>query len=372
MIRVSSRRVSRIDYWLLLVVLALVVVGLVMVYSASYQFPLIDERYKGQPPYYFLRRQAIFALLGMATMVVLSRVDYHLYRRFAVPILAVTVGILVVMAPLGRWLLQNQRSVQPAELAKLGAMIYMAVWLASKGEEIRYFTLGLMPFVLLLVVIAVLVVLQPDFSTAALLVATAWAMLVVAGADVRQLLVYLLFVCAVLLPMAAIAPYVFVRIRSWVGSPFRASVGEGFQLVQSLTALQRGGWLGVGLGQSEQKLALYAPHSDCIFAIVAEELGFLGASFVILLYGLWAWRGLRIAWYAQDAYGTLLAVGIVSWVAFQAALHIGALTDATPLTGTVLPFVSSGGSSLTTSLASVGILLSVGRGSQVGEGNHST
>ena len=368
MIRVTSRRVTRTDYWLLLVVLALVVIGLVMVYSASYHFPLVNEDYEEQPPYYFLRRQIIFALLGMGAMALLSWVDYRLYRRFAVLILVATLVVLMAMAFLGRWLLRSQRSVQPAELAKLGAVTYMSVWLASKGEGIRYLTLGLMPFALLLAFFAVLVVLQPDFSTAALLVATGSAMLLVAGVEVRQWLVYLLFICAVLMPVAVAAPYVLVRIRSWLGSPFRASVGRGFQLVQSLSALQKGGWVGVGLGQSEQKLALYAPHSDCIFAVIAEEFGFLGAGFVIVLYGLWTWRGLRIAWYAQDAYGTLLAAGIVSWVTFQAALHIGALTDATPLTGTVLPFVSAGGSSLTTSLASVGILLSVARGSQAEEG----
>ncbi len=372
MIRVASRRVARTDYWLVLVVLALVVLGLVMVYSASYHFPFVSEKYEAQPPNYFLRRQIIFALVGLAGMVILARVDYQLYRRFAVLILVATVVILVVMAPLGRWLLRSQRSVQPAEAAKVGVMIYMSVWLASKGEEIRHLTLGLMPFAFLLMFLCVLVVLQPDFSTAALLVATASAMLLVAGADVRGLLVWLLFVCAVLMPVSVIAPYVFIRIRSWLGSPLRASVGEGFQLMQSLGALQKGGWLGVGLGQSEQKLALYAPHSDCIFAVIGEELGFVGAGFVVALYGLWTWRGLRIAWYAQDAYGMLLAVGIVAWVTFQAALHIGALTDAMPLTGTVLPFVSSGGSSLTTSLASVGILLSVAHGSRSEQGTQGS
>ena len=234
MIRVASRRVARTDYWLVLVVLALVVLGLVMVYSASYHFPFVSEKYEAQPPNYFLRRQIIFALVGLAGMVILARVDYQLYRRFAVLILVATVVILVVMAPLGRWLLRSQRSVQPAELAKVGVMIYMSVWLASKGEEIRHLTLGLMPFALLLMFLCVLVVLQPDFSTAALLVATASAMLLVAGADVRGLLVWLLFVCAVLMPVSVIAPYVFIRIRSWLGSPLRASVGEGFQLMQSL------------------------------------------------------------------------------------------------------------------------------------------
>jgi len=369
MIEVRSRRNTRTDYWLLLVVLALVVIGLVMVYSASYHFPLVVERYRDQPTHYFLGRQVIFALVGLTGLVVLSRVDYQVYRRLAIPILVGTVAILLVMAFVGRFLLEKMGSVQPSELAKMGAMIYMAVWLASKGEEIRQFSLGLVPFVLLLALMATLIVVQPDFSTAAILVATASAMLFVAGADAKQLVAYLLFVSAALVIAVVTSDYRRARVfGGWGPLSSGEAAGARFQEVQALIAFVEGGVFGVGLGQRGQKLILYAPHSDGVFAIIGEELGFVGAAFVIFLYVLWTWRGLRIAWHAEDVYGRLLAVGIVSWVTFQAALHIASLTDVTPLTGTVLPFVSSGGSSLITGLASVGILLSVARGSRSAEG----
>ncbi|MCD6520857.1 MAG: FtsW/RodA/SpoVE family cell cycle protein, partial [Anaerolineae bacterium] len=236
---------------------------------------------------------------------------------------------------------------------------YIAVWLEARGKDLRNITLGLVPFAVLLGVIAGLVAVQPDFSTAVLLVGTATAMFFVAGADIKQLLIGFLVGGVALALVALAAGYRYVRIVDWWRGPLSDPRGGGFQTVQALVALNRGHWLGVGFGQSEQKYAIYAPHSDCIFAIIGEELGFLGALAVIILYALWTWRGLRIAFRAPDDYGMLLAVGLVSWVTLQAALHISALTALTPFTGTVLPFVSYGGSSLTSCLASVGILLNI-------------
>jgi cell division protein FtsW len=235
------------------------------------------------------------------------------------------------------------------------------VWLASKGIEIRNLSLGMIPFALLLGGIAGLIVAQPDFSTAVLLVATATAMFFVAGADMKQLLIAFLFGGVALVLVALTARYRFERIDLWLASPFSDVLGRGFQPVQSLVALNRGGWLGVGLGQSQQKFTLYAPHTDGMFAIIGEEFGFIGAVGVVALYGLWTWRGLRMARRVADPFGMLLAVGLVSWVAFQAMLHIAVITASTPFTGTVLPLISYGGSSLVSSLAQVGILLSISR-----------
>ncbi|MHB1294306.1 MAG: FtsW/RodA/SpoVE family cell cycle protein [Anaerolineae bacterium] len=363
LLKARSRNVFRMDLGILLIGLALLVVGLVMVYSASYGFSLItDGAYEGQPTY-FIRRQLIWAAIGLASMFVLSRIDYHLYRKYAVHILVLSVGILLVMAVMGRWLVGGT-SVQPSELARVGAIVYIAVWLSARGTQIRDLTLGLVPFALLLGVIAGLIIMQPDFSTAALLVVTATAMYFAAGADTKQLLITFVTAGVTLGLVAFAADYRSERIDLWISSPFSDTLGSGFQVVQSLMALSRGGWLGVGLGQSQQKFAIYAPHTDGIFAIIGEEVGFVGAALVILLYALWTWRGLRVAREAADSYGMLLAVGIVMWVTFGALLHIAVITASTPFTGAVLPFISGGGSSLVSTLASLGILMNISRGAR--------
>ena len=367
-----ASRFARVDLGLLVIVLAILVTGLVMVYSASYGFALIEGGdYEGQPAF-FLKRQVVFALVGFCALLVLSRVDYHLYQQYALWILGGTVLILVPMAlGVGRWLVRG-RSVQPSELAKVGAMIYIAVWLAAKGENLRSVNLGLIPFAVLLGFIAGLIMLQPDFSTGVLLIATATAMLFVAGVDIKQLLIGFLFGGLALFLMAIAMPYRMRRINLWLQSPFSDVSDKGFQVVQALVALHKGGLAGVGLGQSQQKFVVYAAHTDGIFAILGEEMGLLGCLLVIGLYGLWTWRGLRVAWAAPDMYGRLLAVGLVAWVTLQAILHIGVITASTPFTGTVLPFISYGGSSLVSCLASVGILLNISRHGLGENPEHST
>jgi cell division protein FtsW len=276
---------------------------------------------------------------------------------------------------LGRYL-TRANSIQPAELAKVGAMVYIAVWLSTRGTELRTIDLGLVPFAMLLALMAGLIMLQPDFSTAILLVMTATAMFFAAGAEIKQLLIGFLVGAAILALMAYVMINVFhheafvmrwERINLWIENPLSDAWGEGFQVVQSLIALNLGGWLGQGLGQSQQKFAIYAPHTDCVISIIGEEFGFLGCLVVLGLYGLWTWRGLRVAWEAVDEFGRLLAVGIVSWVTFQGILHIAVNTASTPFTGTVLPFISYGGSSLVSGLAAVGILLNIARVSRTAQ-----
>lgn len=371
MARARKLSAIRTDWGLLLIIMVLVVLGLVMVYSASSGFALISGGdFEGNPTY-FVRRQAIFVGIGLVAMLLGWRIDYHLYQRLAVYILVSTVGMLAVMVFVGRWLFGEGSSVQPSELAKVGAIIYIAVWLAAKGDEIRDINLGLVPFALLIGTIAGLIVAQPNFSTALLLVATATAMFFVAGADLRQLLIGFVFGGLALTGVALLMSYRSDRIRLWLNSPFSDVLGEGFQTVQSLVALDRGSWLGVGLGQSQQKFTLYAPHTDGMFAILGEELGFVGALLVVGCYGLWVWRGLRVARRAPDTYGMLLAIGLVSWVAFQATLHIAVVTATTPFTGTLLPFISYGGSSMISLLMSLGILLNISRQGARGEGGGS-
>ncbi len=359
---------TRTDWWLLLIVLVTVLLGLAIIYSASFGFALIKgSRSEGQPGYY-VQRQALFVLLGLVSMYVLARIDYHKYPRYALHILIATIVVLLpmvftrnnAMGGAARWFYRG--SVQPAEIARVGATIYIAIWLASRREQLRSLTLGLAPFSLLVGSVAGLIMLQPNYSTAVLLVATAAVMLFVAGADIKQLLIGFLVGGAALALLAWLALYRRERIESWLYGPFNDVYGRGQQVVQCLMALNRGGLLGVGLAQSQFKFSVFAPHTDSVYAIVGEELGFWGALLIMTLYALWTWRGLRVAFHARDTLGMLLAVGLVSWVTFQAILHIAVTTASTPYTGTVLPFISYGGSSVASCLASVGILINISRG----------
>ncbi len=373
-----TRRVVRTDWGLLLVVLGLVLVGLVMVYSASYWFAFVEGGpYEGLPTY-FVRRQAQFAGLGLVGMLIISRIDYRRYRKIAPLILAGTAGLLFltlvvgILTPgsLGRYLRADQNSIQLSEVAKVGAIIYMAIWLASKGEDLKRLDLGVIPFGLLLGALAGMIIAQPDFSTGILLIVTVVAMFFVAGAEIKQMALIglgtaltLILVSVVLISVVHYQPAVdrWARVQLWISNPLSDPLDEGFQVVQVLAALNRGGLTGVGLGQSTQKFAIYAPHSDCIIAIIGEETGLIGLMLVLTLYVLWAWRGYRIAWGAVDTYGRLLAVGLVTWVLAGAVLHTAVNTATTPFTGDVLPFISSGGSSLVSGLFSVGVLLNIAR-----------
>jgi len=357
----SRAGVARTDWALLLIVFVILLLGILMVYSASYGYAFLEGgAYEGRPMH-FVQRQMLFAILGLFALFIAWRVDYHFYVRFAIPILVITVATLFIMAVVGRWIFRGRTSVQPVEMAKIGAAIYLAIWLASKGDEIRQLNMALVPFIFLVGSMAGLIAAQPDYSTSLLFAAMATAMFFVSGATMKQMVLLILIGGALLVLIGIIMPYRLERVMAWRAGPLSDPWGLTQQTTQSLAALIRGGWFGVGFGDSAQKFGIYAAHTDYLFAVIGEEWGFGGAVLVILLYGLWVWRGLRIARYASDIYGRLLAVGIVSWVAFQAALHISVVTDTLPVTGTVLPMMSYGGSSLVTCLMAVGILLSISR-----------
>jgi len=371
-----SARIWRADLILVLVLVAFAILGLVMVKSASYGFALLEGEYEGRPDYFF-QRQAVFMGAGALVLIVISRLNYRLWARFALPIMGLSLFSLVLLLLIGqehqstmRWLLRG--SIQPVEFAKLGTMIYIAAWLASRGEQLRATGPGLLAFALLLGVVSGLILMQPDFSTVVILVLTATTMLFAAGASMRQMLILLGVGLVASYAMIRVASYRNARLMLWLEGPFSDPSGEGMQLVQALYALDRGGWLGVGLGHSQQKFTVYAPHTDGIFAILCEEMGVIGALAVVGLYGLWTWRGLRIAWYARDVYGRVLAVGLTAWVVFQAAVHVGVLTATIPFTGTVLPFISYGGSSLSSSILSAGLLLSISRDAGAPEEEHAS
>lgn len=358
----SSTYSGGIDVALVLAVATLLAVGLIMVYSTTYA---LGFRLYANPGY-FLLRQGMWVVVGVAALLVMTRIRYTGWQRMSVLVIA---GMLLLLAALlifggerfggRRWFFGG--SVQPSELAKLAVVIYIADWLSSKGEQIRDVTYGLIPFAILIGVVTGLVLLQPDFSTSVLIAATAFAMFFVAGAEVKQLAISFLVGGLALVILILQAPYRLERIAVFL-DPMSDPSEDGYQIVQTLRALVRGGVTGQGLGNSQQKLgALPAAHTDAIFAVLSEELGLVGGLVVIGLFAILAYRGFRIAQNAPDTFGMMLATGITAWLAFQALINIAVVTSTIPFTGIPLPFISFGGSSLVTSMAGVGLLLNISK-----------
>lgn len=355
----------RLDYTLLVAVGALFIIGLIMVYSTTFDW----ANQKFNQPAYYLVRQFIWGALGLAVMAVGARVEYTVWRRFSLPFLGLALGSLVLVLVLGPERFGAQRSlaggsVQPSEFAKLAMILYIADWLASKGEKVRDTSYGLIPFSVLMGIIAGLVILQPDFSTAILLVLTASAMFFLAGAEIKQVLVGGAAMAGTFAILIANSQHARERVDSFIKTLTDPSQA-GYHLQQALIALGSGGILGRGLGASRQKLGfLPVPHTDSIFAVLGEEVGLIGCLLVIGLFALLAYRGFKIASQAPDEFGALLASGITCWLIFEAMLNIAVVTGVAPFTGVSLPFISYGGSALISVMGGVGLLLSVSRGTR--------
>lgn len=354
------------DYGILLPVLTILLVGLFMVFSASYYEASVDY----SDPYYFLKRQAVWAVLGMAGLYFFMRLDYRELTRLAKPalLLAFLLLCLVLIPGVGhvshgsrRWLGFGSLSFQPSEAAKLATVVYLAAWLAADPGRARSPARGLLPFVALVGGASGLILAQPDLGTAVALAGTACVMLFAAGLPAG----HMLLMAALAVPLGTWAvfgeEYRRQRFLAFL-DPWKDPLGSGYHIIQALYALGSGGLFGVGFTQSKQKY-FYLPerHTDFIYAIVGEELGFVGAVFLLALFGVFAWRGYRVALRAPDRFAALLAVGVTTMVVLQAVINVGVVTDTLPITGITLPFVSFGGSSLVFSLSGVGILLSVSR-----------
>ncbi len=340
-------------------VAGLLVIGLVMVYTTTYVLDYSRPTAK-------LTLQLLWTGLGLAALVVMIRVDYHFWRRWSVPMLGLTLGLLAVLLVIGlevgggtRWFLGG--SVQPSEVAKLAVVIYIADWLASKGQRIRHVTYGLVPFAILIGFITGLILLQPNFSTACLIALTAFAMFYVAGADLKQLAFSTAMGGLAIALLIVQAPYRFNRVKVFL-DPFIDETEAGFQTLRVIQALQSGGIAGVGLGQSSAKFGpVYVWHTDTIFAILGEELGLIGCLAVIGLFVVLVYRGYRVSQQAPDPFGKYLATGITVWLGLQAMINMAVVTAIFPVTGLPLPFISFGGSSLVASLAAVGLLMNISR-----------
>ncbi|MEP0764747.1 MAG: cell division protein FtsW [Chloroflexota bacterium] len=354
------------DLYLGLVVAGLCAIGLMMVYSAS-----IDVSYQvtgnASSTTYFFVRQLRSMVLGVAVLLLFSRVDYHIWRRLAVPMIGVVIVLLVLVLRFGDTRFQAQRSliegsVQPGELAKFTVVLYMAAWLAAKRNRIRRITYGIIPFSVLVGTVAFLIVLQPDLSTAASILATALSMFFIAGADLFQMIAIGGVMGVAGWQLISRLDYAQQRLTAhWAAVEDLRQASDHVQ--QAVTAFINGGLTGVGLGESRQKFAnnLPFPHTDSIFAVIGEELGLLGTFLVIALFAALIYRGFTIARYAPDAFGGLLAAGVTCWIAYDALLNIAVMTAMIPPTGVPLPFISYGGSSLVAALAGVGVMLNVSR-----------
>ena len=365
--RGRARGRASFDYALVLVVAGLVVLGLMMVYSATF-----DWSYQAyESSFRIASRQFLWVGLGMVVMMAVAAVPYGRWQQWAVPIMGGALLLLVLVLLIGDDRFGARRafldgSIQPGELVKPAMVIYVAAWLASKGEQVRDVTYGLIPFAVLIGVIAGLIVMQPDMSTAVLLVLTALAMFFFAGADVFQLTVGGAISGVTFLVLINQLPHARQRVDDYLLT-WNDPTHVGYHVQQALIALGSGGLFGVGLGQGQQKLGyLPASHTDSIFAVLGEELGFAGCLVVIGLFVFLVYRGFKIALGAPDAFSALVACGVTCWLAFQALINVAVVAGLIPFTGIALPFISSGGSAMVVSLAGVGLLLSMSRGKRSG------
>jgi cell division protein FtsW len=353
---------AHFEYHLLvLVTLALVAFGLVMVYSASSARAMLAA---GDPAYY-LKRQALYALLGLAALAVLLRLDFRSLRFAAGPLVGASFVLLLAVLALGtevngarRWLSAGVIDFQPSELAKLALALWVAAFLARRPAP-RTLSELLRPLGLVVGLAAGLILVEPDLGTAIAIAVMVTGMLVVAGTPSRVLAGGAGIAATVLLAAIWLEPYRRTRFLSFL-DPWQDPDGAGFQSVQAMIALGSGGFLGVGLGESVQKV-YYLPEAstDMIFAIVGEELGLLGSIGVIVAFALFGYAGFNIALRCREPFGKFLATGLTALVCGQAAVNMGAVLGLLPLTGIPLPFVSYGGSSLVIGLASVGVLLNI-------------
>ncbi len=337
-----------------------------MVYSAS----AIWAEYKFDDSFFFAKRQMLFAVVGMIAMFFIMNIEYWTWRNWAKVILIVCFVLLVLVLIPGignvrngsrSWIGVGAFSVQPSEFMKLAMIAFLSKFLSEKQKQITSFKEGLLPSLGLVFTAFGLIMLQPDFGTGMVMVGTCIVMIFIAGAKIKHFVFLGLLGVAGIVGLIASAPYRMKRITSFM-DPWQDPLGSGFQMIQSLYAIGPGGLFGLGLGESRQKFFyLPEPQTDFIFAIIAEELGFIGGSFVLILFSLLLWRGVRVALGAPDLYGSLLATGIIAMIAIQVMINIGVVTGLMPVTGITLPFLSYGGSSLTLMLMAIGVLLNISR-----------
>lgn len=368
-----------LDMPLLIFILVLLAIGLVMLFSASYA----NSYYLQGNSYYYISRQAVFAIFGVAAMLLISTFDYHSFHKLAIVIFGVSLFLLVFLlicryahiesianweGDATRWLNFGFVSFQPSEIAKFALIVLFAHMISRNLDRMDTFRYGVVPYVAIMGLVAALIFLESHLSATLIILALGAIMMFVGGTKPRWFLIGGVLVAAVLLFVVVTkGGYQMDRIRIWL-DPFSSDLDRDLthQTRQSLYAIGSGGLLGVGLGQSRQKyLYLPAPQNDFIFAIVCEELGFVGALVIIVLFALLIWRGVYVSIHARDKFGMLLGLGITFQVGLQAVLNICVVTNTIPNTGISLPFFSYGGTALLMLLGQMGILLNISRSANV-------
>ena len=357
------------DIWFLIILMLLVCYGLVMLFSAGYAVAL----YRRGDAYTYIRPQLLFAAFGAAAMYAASLVDYHIWHKLAWPIMGVSLALLAIVLFMPeyngckRWIvLPGLGTLQPSEIAKFSIVLVFSHIISLNHDRMKSFSTGVVPFALILGVVTVLMLLEPHLSGTVLILGIGAVLMFVGGTGLRWFVLAGVggagAIGAAIVIMPDLVPYAASRLSSWL-DPFADPLGDGHQTIQSLYAIGSGGAVGLGLGNSRQKhLFVPEPQNDFIFSILCEELGFVGACAVILLFSLLLLRGVTLAAHAPDRFGALLVVGFVVQVALQAVLNIAVVTNTIPNTGISLPFFSSGGTSLMMLLGEMGIVLSVSRG----------
>ena len=355
----------------MVLVFVMLIIGLLMLFSASYAFAF----YNYGDSFYHIKRQLLFAVAGSIAMLIISRIDYHILHKLVAPIFIVTVVMLVVVLILPatrgdfhRWFDLGPFGFQPSEVAKFALILAYAHLISVYSKQMKTFRYGVLPFMIILGILAGLIIIEPHLAATILIVGIALLMMLIGGTGLKWFAMGGIAIAGILVCMLLftdVLSHAMPRLEGWL-DPFSDAQNTTFQTVQSLYAIGSGGLMGLGLGQSRQKyLYVPEPQNDFIFSIVCEELGFIGALLIILLFALLIWRGFVIAMRCRDKFGSMLACGLTIQLGLQVLLNIAVVTNTVPNTGISLPFFSYGGTSMMMVMAQMGLILSVSRYSAV-------
>ncbi len=358
----TRRKYSGCDSILCVTVAILVLIGIVMVFSSSAAYTEQNDSF------YFLKRQVLWCLLGTGLLLITKNLDYHNLHQYTYPIMIFTFLLLiVVMFPefskkvggARRWLAFGGFSFQPSELAKFTLVLFIAKSLVKRADKLRNFAYGYLPNLIVLGFFFIPILFQPDFGTVMVILAVTFTMLFIAGLRKKFLFLSILAIIPFIALAISFAEYRTRRIIAFL-NPWEDPSGAGFQAVQSFYAFGRGGFWGAGLGESSQKLyRLPEAHTDFIFSVIGEELGFVGTTAIVLLFLIFIWRGFLTAYQAKDPFGTHLATGLTLLIGLQAFINLGVASGLLPTKGLTLPFISMGGSSMLVTMLSVGVILNI-------------
>ena len=365
---------GRMDSTLLVLTLGLVTIGLVMVFSASFYF----AKHNYGDSFHFIYRQSIFAVLGVAAMLIISHIHYNILKKLVYWIVGISIALMIVVLfmptikGVRRWIVVGGvGNFQPSEVAKFAIIVLFAFLIAANYKKMGTFSYGVLPFITILGVFAGLMILQPHISGTVLIMAIGLLMMYIGGTKYRYFVFALVVVAALVVGLVLFKgiDYVQARLTSWT-DPFSDITNTTHQSYQSLLTIGSGGFFGVGLGNSQQKwLYLPEPQNDFIFSVVCEELGFLGAAIIVILFMFFVFRGFVIASKAPDKFGMMLTVGIIGQIGIQTLLNIAVVTNSIPNTGISLPFFSYGGTALLMQLAQIGIVLNISRHARMNMNN---